>query len=282
MPWSAVTYIAVPGGSAPASCSASRSTCPSWNRQASDVQPSACPVESSPAWYTMASARGSSRSAAAAWLASAPSVSAGPVSRPAHDRRRQARLPEGPLRHPERGDAGRGRPLEDGRARLPLQRVDPLVPAQRVEQPPGAGHGDLVAEHAVLAGRAAGAQRAQAGHRGGREAGRQRLAGPGQLGQERGRRGMLAQQFPAQAVDHEQAGPAGRGQVQGIGLAGHAQRGEQRRGQVGQGAAAVAGDQGAGPRPALVTLVTLAAVAEEPCPRGSRPPHWSWGAGRRR
>ena len=40
------------------------------------MQPSACPVESSPAWYTMASARGSSRSAAAAWLASAPSVSA--------------------------------------------------------------------------------------------------------------------------------------------------------------------------------------------------------------
>ena len=43
MPWSAVMYSAVPAAVAPASCSASRSTCASWNRHAGDVQPAGMP-----------------------------------------------------------------------------------------------------------------------------------------------------------------------------------------------------------------------------------------------
>ena len=50
MPWSAVTYSAVPDGRAEASCSTSRFTCESWNSQAWEDTPYTCPVESRSPW----------------------------------------------------------------------------------------------------------------------------------------------------------------------------------------------------------------------------------------
>ena len=172
----------------------------------------------------------------------------GTVGGPAHGRQREAGLLQPARGHPVGVDAGGRRPLVDRRGGLPAQRVDLLVPAQPVEQPVLARHGDLVAEHPVPSRRQAGAQGAEAGHRGGREPGGQGAPGGGELGQERGRRLMGAQQLPAQPVHDEQAGPAGGGQPERVRRVAHAQRGEQRGGQVGQGSLAVIGHSGRGRR----------------------------------
>src|SRR6202000_2711316 len=114
----------------------------------------------------------------------------GPVPRAAHGRTGQAAVAEAAGRDVVGGDAGRLGALVDRRPGLPADRVDPVVPAQAVQQLVLTGDRDLVSEHAVLAGRAAGTERGQAGHRGGRETGGQRLGGHGQLVQERGGGGV--------------------------------------------------------------------------------------------
>ena len=115
----------------------------------------------------------------------------------------QAAVPVGAGRHVDGGDPGGLRPFEDRRQRLPADGVDVLRPAQAVEQPPGAGHRDLVAEHPVRRGRQPGAERAEAGHRGGRGARGQRPRVEGELGEERRRRLVRAQQLGAEPVDDE-------------------------------------------------------------------------------
>ena len=172
----------------------------------------------------------------------------GTVGGTAHGREGEAGLLQLPGGHPEGGDVGGRRALVDGGGGLPVHRVDQLVPAQPVEQPVLARHGDLIAEHPVAAGGQAGAQGAQAGHGGGRESRGQRAPGERELGQERGRRLVGAEQFPAQAIDDQQARPAGGSQCERVGRIAYSQRGEQRVGQVGQGSLAIIGHSGRGHR----------------------------------
>ena len=170
MPWSPVTYSGAPAGSAAASCSASLSTCVSWSHQASEPQPRGVPGAVQVAVVDGRPARG--RPPAARPPPAAPALPACP---PAGTRRRasrpgQRRYRRRPAGRPGSADPGGRGPLEDGGARLPAA-AGPLRSSQRspLSSRPVAGHGDLVAEHAVRAGRPAGAQRGQAGHRGGRE-----------------------------------------------------------------------------------------------------------------
>ena len=160
-----------------------------------------------------------------------------PEFRAAQRRDRQASSAERAPGHMDGRDAGRGGPFIDRGQRLPLARIDPRVPAQRVEQQIRARHPDLVAEHPVLARRAPGTQRGEARGRRGREPGRDRLGVAGQLGQERRGSGMTPEQFPAEPVHDQQARTLGGGQVEdvllgrGFGLEGR----EDRRRQIGQG-----------------------------------------------
>ena len=95
-------------------------------------------------------------------------------------------------------------PLERGRVRLPLARVDVLAPQQRVEQLVGAGDPRGEADHAVGAGRQRGAQRGQAGRGGRRARRRSRARCPSSSECRNGACvGVVAQQLVAEAVDEE-------------------------------------------------------------------------------
>ena len=104
----------------------------------------------------------------------------------------------------------------------------------------GAGHGQHQTQHAVLTRRHTGAQRAQAGDGGGGEPGGER--GPGGGGEEGRPVGVRLEQLVAETVHDEQADAVGGGELEGVRL-GHAQRREQRPGQLGQRRGAVAGNQ---------------------------------------
>jgi hypothetical protein len=100
-------------------------------------------------------------------------------------------------------DASRGCPLEERRQRLPLTRIDPRVPAERVEQELLTWHQDLEAEHPMLARRPPCAQRAEARCRRGGEPSRDGLRVERELGEERRGGRMVAELFPAERVDDQ-------------------------------------------------------------------------------
>ena len=177
-----------------------------------------------------------------------PQAVRGAVSGPAHGRHREAGLLQSPRRHPVGVNTGGRSALVDRRCGLPVHRVHLLIPAQPVEQPALARDRDLVAEHPVESRRQAGAEGAEAGHRGSREPRREGTPGSGELGQERGRRLVGAEQLPAQAVHDQQAGAAGGRQPERVRRVPEAQRGEQRIGQVRQGSLAVIGHSRRGRR----------------------------------
>ncbi len=157
----------------------------------------------------------------------------------AHGRDRQPGPPERGVGHAERADPRVGRALEDSGSGLPDHGIDPLIPAQRVEQPALPRHRHLIPEHAVLPRRPPGPQGRQAGGGGRRESRGQRPPDHGQLGQERHRRRVVTQQFPAQAVHDQQARAVRRRQLQRVGLRPCPQRGEHRTGEIGKSALAV-------------------------------------------
>ena len=162
----------------------------------------------------------------------------------------------GVLARPDQGDLDPvgGRGLEGGRLGLGPLGHDPVAqvpraaeavrgPAQAVERPVHPGQGDGVADQAVAARREPGADRGQAGRRGRREPGGHRPAPLGRGGQDGGGPAVGQQQLPAEAVGHQQAGPAQRLHPERVGEAGHVQGGQQRRHQVGQRGLAVAGER---------------------------------------
>ena len=115
----------------------------------------------------------------------------------------QAAPPELTLVDDGDGDAGLLHPGERGGVRLPLERVDVLVPEQRDEQLLGAGDPAREAHQPVRARRQAGAERGEAGRRRRRHARRAGLAAVEQRGQERRDVPVALDQAGTEPVDEE-------------------------------------------------------------------------------
>ena len=142
-------------------------------------------------------------------------------------------------------------PLEEGRLGLVGAGDQIGFPGQRVEDLPGRGNPGRVADHAVLAGRQAGAEAGQAGDRGARHARGDRLGVAEQRAEVRRLAHRPAQQVPAEAVDQHDHVAVRLGQPQHVlGAAGHPQVGAQTGHQVDQRGGRVRGhDHGRQGRP---------------------------------